>query len=115
MKWRAIRIAAAVPGKLVSDEAEECPRVDMDLPMLVRVRAALVHGPTICQPRKALVSAERPALYGLLRHLTLLLLLASAPLALPAAAAYARPRQGRHIPATGRIRSRGRRIDVVAF
>lgn len=41
MKRRAIRITAAVHGKLVLDEAKEVETVDMALPVLVRVRAVL--------------------------------------------------------------------------
>ena len=48
MEWRAIRIATAVRGKLVSDEAEELKPVDVALPVLVRVGAILVRRPAIC-------------------------------------------------------------------
>lgn len=48
MEGRAIRIAAAVYGKLVLDEAEELKSIDVLLAVMLRVGAVLVRGPAMC-------------------------------------------------------------------
>ncbi len=48
MERRAIRVRAAIRGKLVSNEATELESVDVALPVMVGIRTVLVHRPDIC-------------------------------------------------------------------